>query len=81
MYEDINLNKFLGFITLFTISMLISVISSNWILFFIGWELLGVISYLLINYWDFRIEANKGSLKALLWNKLGHSFSSIFNIY
>ena len=57
---------------LFTLSMLLCIIiSSNWILFFIGWEFLGITSFLLINYWDTRIEANKSGLKALFLNKLG----------
>ena len=69
--NDINLNKFIALIMFFTVSMLLCIISSNWLLFFIGWELLGIISFLLINFWDIRTEANKSSLKALLWNKIG----------
>lgn len=55
----------------FITSITIIVISSNIFTLLIGWEGVGIISYLLINYWNIRIEANKASVKALLLNKIG----------
>jgi NADH-ubiquinone oxidoreductase chain 5 len=51
--------------------MLILVTGDNFIQMFVGWEGVGLCSYLLINFWFTRIEANKAALKALLMNRIG----------
>jgi NADH:ubiquinone oxidoreductase subunit 5 (subunit L)/multisubunit Na+/H+ antiporter MnhA subunit len=51
--------------------MLVGVWSSNLLQLIIGWEGVGIMSYLLINFYDFRSEANKSAMKALLVNKIG----------
>jgi len=54
--------------------MLILVTASNLILLYIGWEGVGLCSYLLINHWYNRIQANKAAMKAMLVNKIGDCF-------
>ena len=71
MSHDPERNIFLGYLSLFTFFMLVLVSSGNLIQFFIGWEGIGLCSYLLINYWHMRIEANKASIKAVVVNKIG----------
>ena len=68
---EINSVKFISFLSLFTFFMLIGVWSSNLLQLIIGWEGVGIMSYLLINFYDFRSEANKSAMKALLVNKVG----------
>ncbi len=51
--------------------MIILVLSDNLLLLFIGWEGVGLASYLLVNYWYTRIAANMASLKAFLMNRIG----------
>ena len=57
--------------------MLVVVSSGNIFILLLGWEGVGIISYLLINYWNLRIESNKSAIKALLLNKIG-DFSIVF---
>lgn len=81
--NDINCSKFTSYISFFSFFMLIGVLSNNFIILLIGWEGVGILSYLLINYYDNRIEANKSGIKALLINKLGDMglLLAIFSIY
>jgi len=78
MKNDPNINKFFGFLSLFSFFMLILVLSSNFILFFLGWEGIGLLSYLLINFWNSRAEANRSSLKAVFINRVGDLSFYIF---
>lgn len=71
MKYDPNNKKFMAFLTLFTFFMLVLVVSKNLIQLFIGWEGVGLVSYLLINFWQTRINANKSALKAIVVNKVG----------
>lgn len=71
MLSDKNQINFLLILNLFTFFMIFLVIAGNTIQLFIGWEGVGITSYLLINFWYNRFEANKSSLKALTLNKLG----------
>lgn len=71
MLYDPEQIKFLSFLSLFTFSMLILLISNNFILFFLGWEGVGITSYLLINFWYSRLTANKSALMAVFINKIG----------
>ena len=68
---DAHKIRYLSYISLFTWMMLIMVTADNYILMFVGWEGIGLSSYLLINYWYRRVEANKSSMKALLMNRVG----------
>ena len=75
---DTHLNRFISYLLLFTTSMLILVNSSNMILLFLGWESVGITSYLLINYWYNNLNSNKSAIKAILYNKLGDISLLIF---
>lgn len=65
--------KFCLFILLFAIFMILNILSNDWILMFFGWEGIGLMSFLLINFWRHRHEANKSALKAFFVNKIGDS--------
>lgn len=71
MYEDAHKNRFLSILLMFAVTMLILVSSSNFFLIFVGWEGVGIMSYLLINFWYFSINSNKSAIKAILYNKIG----------
>lgn len=71
MYEDAHKNRFLSILLMFAVTMLILVSSSNFFLMFVGWEGVGIMSYLLINFWYFSINSNKSAIKAILYNKIG----------
>lgn len=71
MKEDAHKNRFLSILLMFAVTMLILVSSSNFFIMFVGWEGVGIMSYLLINFWYFSINSNKSAIKAILYNKLG----------
>ena len=71
MDGDPHLPRFMGYLSLFTFFMIILVTSGNLIQLFIGWEGVGLCSYLLINFWYTRIQANKSAIKAMIVNKFG----------
>jgi len=71
MESDPHLPRFISYLSLFTFFMLILISSSNLIQLFIGWEGVGLCSYLLISFWYTRIQANKSAIKAMIINKLG----------
>lgn len=71
MGADPHLPRFMSYLSLFTFFMFILVTGDNFIQLFLGWEGVGLCSYLLINFWFTRIEANKAALKALLMNRIG----------
>jgi NADH-quinone oxidoreductase subunit L len=71
MHADPDRNIFFGYLSLFTFFMLVLVSSGNFVQFFIGWEGIGLCSYLLINFWYMRVEANKAAIKAVVVNKVG----------
>lgn len=79
MSHDPHLTRFMSYLSLFTFFMLILVTSDNFIQLFIGWEGVGLCSYLLINFWFTRIQANKAAIKAMLLNRIG-DFSLIIAI-
>jgi proton-translocating NADH-quinone oxidoreductase chain L len=64
----------MSYLSLFTFFMLILVTANNFIQMFVGWEGVGVSSYLLINFWFTRIQANKSAIKAMLVNRVGDFF-------
>lgn len=71
MENDPHRNRFMSYLSLFTFFMLILVTSNNFLQMFIGWEGVGVSSYLLINFWFTRLQANKAAIKAMLVNRVG----------
>jgi len=71
MAGDPHLQRFMSYLSLFTFFMLILVTADNYIQLFIGWEGVGLCSYLLINFWYTRIQANKSAIKAMIVNRVG----------
>lgn len=71
MGGDPHLPRFMSYLSLFTFFMLILVTADNFIQMFVGWEGVGLCSYLLINFWFTRIQANKAAIKAMLVNRVG----------
>jgi NADH-quinone oxidoreductase subunit L len=71
MEEDAGYNRFFGYISLFTFSMLMLVMSNNFLQLFFGWEAVGLVSYLLIGFWYTRPTAIFANLKAFLVNRVG----------
>ena len=71
MRYDPNRNRFYIILSVFAIFMTVLVISDNYIMMFIGWEFVGVVSYLLISFWNTRIAAMKSALSAILLNRMG----------
>lgn len=69
--EDPHLPRFLILLSLFTIFMEILVTSGNLIQFFLGWEGVGLMSYLLINFWFTRYAATNSGLMAIIYNRVG----------
>jgi len=71
MSHDPHLPRFMSYLSLFTFFMLILVTADNFIQMFLGWEGVGLCSYLLINFWFTRIQANKAAIKAMVLNRIG----------
>src|SRR4051794_13481625 len=71
MQEDPGYNRFFSYISLFTFSMLMLVMSNNFLQLFFGWEAVGLVSYLLIGFWYTRPTAIYANLKAFLVNRVG----------
>ena len=71
MEEDPGYQRFFSYISLFTFSMLMLVMSNNFLQLFFGWEAVGVVSYLLIGFWYTRPSAVYANLKAFLVNRVG----------
>ena len=63
--------RFFSYLSLFTFFMLILVSGANYFVMFVGWEGIGVVSYLLINFWFTRIQANKAAILAFTMNRVG----------
>lgn len=72
--DDPSLIRFLIYLSLFTFFMLFYVMAGNYVLMFIGWEGVGLVSYLLINFWYNRFYANRAALKAIIMNRIGDFF-------
>ena len=71
--EDPHLSRFFFLLSLFTIFMEILVTSGNLLQFFFGWEGVGLMSYLLINFWFTRYAAANSGLMAIIYNRIGDS--------
>lgn len=79
MSHDPHLPRFMSYLSLFTFFMLILVTADNFLQMFVGWEGVGLCSYLLINFWFIRIQANKAAIKAMIINRIG-DFSLLIGI-
>ena len=71
MEEDAGYNRFFAYISLFTFSMLMLVMSNNLLQLFFGWEAVGLVSYLLIGFWFNKPTATFANMKAFLVNRVG----------
>src|SRR3546814_3896788 len=71
MADDPGYQRFFSYISLFTFSMLMLVMSNNFLQLFFGWEAVGLVSYLLIGFWFKRPTAVFANLKAFLVNRVG----------
>jgi len=71
MADDPGYRRFFSMIAFFTFAMLCLVTANNFLQLFIGWEAVGLASYLLIGFWNKRPAANRASLKAFLVNRIG----------
>ncbi|MFZ6690305.1 NADH-quinone oxidoreductase subunit L [Undibacterium sp. SXout20W] len=71
MAEDEGYNRFFSYISLFTFSMLMLVMSNNFLQLFFGWEAVGLVSYLLIGFWYTKPTAIYANMKAFLVNRVG----------
>lgn len=71
MAEDPHLPRFMSYLSLFTFFMLVLVTGDNFLQLFVGWEGVGLCSFLLINFWFARLQANKAAIKAMIVNRVG----------
>lgn len=71
MHDDPNYSRFFAYMNLFIFSMLTLVLANNFVLLFVGWELVGLCSYLLIGFWFERKSAADAGKKAFIVNRIG----------
>ena len=77
MGHDPHNQRFFSYLSLFTFMMIILVTANNYLLMFVGWEGVGVCSYLLVSFWFTRIAANQSSMSAFLTNRVGDCFLTL----
>jgi NADH-ubiquinone oxidoreductase chain 5 len=77
MSNDPHNQRFFSYLSLFTFMMIVLVTANNFLLMFVGWEGVGICSYLLVSFWFTRIAANQSSISAFLTNRVGDCFLTI----
>ena len=77
MSHDPHNQRFFSYLSLFTFMMIILVTADNLLLMFVGWEGVGICSYLLVSFWFTRIAANQSSMSAFLMNRVGDCLLTI----
>src|SRR5437879_1838282 len=75
--SDPHIQRFFSYLSAFTAGMLILICGGNFFVMFVGWEAIGVVSYLLINYYFTRIQSNKAAMLAFTMNRGGDMLMSI----
>ena len=86
MSGDPHIPRFMCYLSLFTFFMILLVTADNFVQMFLGWEGVGLASYLLISFWFTRLQASKSSLKAMLVNRVGDfglalGIMSVFSLF
>ena len=71
MKEDLRRIEFLSYLSLFSFAMLLLVTADNLLQMFLGWEGVGICSYILIGFWHYKISASQAAFKALIMNRIG----------
>jgi NADH-ubiquinone oxidoreductase chain 5 len=77
MSHDPHNQRFFSYLSLFTFMMIILVTADSFLLMFVGWEGVGICSYLLVSFWFTRIAANQSSMSAFFTNRVGDCFLTI----
>ncbi len=72
-----HIQRFFSYLSAFTFGMLVLITGGNFLVMFVGWEAIGVVSYLLINFYFTRIQANKAAILAFTMNRQGDMLMSI----
>ncbi|HTK82199.1 MAG TPA: NADH-quinone oxidoreductase subunit L, partial [Bacteroidota bacterium] len=83
MHGDIRYHRYFAYLGIFTFSMLIIVLTSNFFMMYVGWELVGLSSYLLIGHWYEKTSASNAAKKAFIVNRIGDigMFTGIMILY
>jgi NADH-ubiquinone oxidoreductase chain 5 len=75
--SDPHNQRFFSYLSAFTFGMLVLICGANFFVMFVGWEIIGLVSYLLINFYFTRIQANKAAILAFTMNRQGDMLLSI----